>query len=74
MEPVAAAECALIRQAQASDGSTFFSVDTSSLKLPGLYTGEAGVALALLEAADGLQWLAAVLSSGLLDDSGARPG
>jgi len=34
--------------------------------LPGLLTGKAGVAMALLEVADGLQWLPAVLSGGLL--------
>jgi type 2 lantibiotic biosynthesis protein LanM len=72
--PVAAAESAVILQAQASGGYTFFSVDTGSLNLPGLYNGKAGVALALLEAADGLQMLPAVLSSGLLDASGAGPG
>jgi type 2 lantibiotic biosynthesis protein LanM len=72
--PVAAAESAVIRQAQAGGSYTFFSVDTGSLNLPGLYTGKAGVALALLEAGDGLQALPAVLSSGLLDDSSAGPG
>ena len=63
-----------VRQAQAGGGYTFFSVDTGSLNLPGLYTGKAGVALALVEAGDGLQMLPAVLSSGLLDDSSAGPG
>ena len=61
------AESAVVREAQASGGYTFFSVDTGSLNLPGLFTGKAGVALALLEAADGLQVLPAVLSAGLLD-------
>jgi hypothetical protein len=64
--PVAAAESALIRHAQASGSYTFMAVDKGSLNLPGLYTGNAGVALALLEAADGLHWLPAVLSGGLL--------
>jgi hypothetical protein len=44
----------------------FFSVDSGSLNLPGLFTGKAGVALALQEAADGLRWLGPVLSAGLL--------
>jgi len=64
---VAAAESAVIRQAQASGGYTFFSVDTGSLNLPGLYTGKSGVALALLEAVEGVLWLPAVFSAGLLD-------
>ena len=68
--PVTAAESAVVRQARASGGYTFFTADTGSLNLPGLYTGKAGVALALLEAADGLQWLPAVLSAGLLHSSG----
>jgi hypothetical protein len=41
-------------------------VDNGSLNLPGLLTGKAGVALALLEAADGMRWLPAVLSAGLI--------
>jgi hypothetical protein len=61
------AESAVIRQAQANSGYTFFSVDTGSLNLPGFYTGKAGVALALLEAAEGQSWLPALLSGGLLD-------
>jgi len=60
------AESALIAQAQASGGYTFFSVDTGSLNLPGLYTGKAGVALALLEASENPSWLPALLSGGLL--------
>jgi lantibiotic modifying enzyme len=64
--PVAAAESALIHQAQASEGYTYLSVDNGSVNLPGLYTGKAGVALALLEAGDGQRWLPAVLSAGLL--------
>lgn len=63
--PVAVAESAVIRQAQASGGYTFFRVDSGSLTLPGFYTGTAGVAMALLEAADGLLMLPAVLSAGL---------
>jgi lantibiotic modifying enzyme len=68
--PVAAevvqAELALITQAKAADGYVYFSVDSESLNLPGLYTGKAGVALALLEAATGEQWIPQVLSAGLL--------
>jgi type 2 lantibiotic biosynthesis protein LanM len=71
---VAAAEASTISRAQSSGGYTFFSVDTGSLNLPGLLTGKAGVALALLEAAEGLQWLPQVLSAGLLDDSAGKPG
>jgi len=65
--PVASAESALIHQARASGGYTYFSVENGSLNLPGLYTGKAGVALALLEAVDGQRWLPVVLSAGLLD-------
>ena len=63
---VVEAESALITQAKAAGGYGFFSVDTGSLNLPGLYTGKAGVALALLEAANGQQWMPQVLSAGLL--------
>ncbi len=68
--PVAAAESAVMRHAQTRGVYNSFAVDTASLNLPGLYTGKAGVALALLEAADGLHWLPAVLSGGLLSSSG----
>ena len=63
---VNAAERSLIEGAQVSGDYSFFSVDNGSLKLPGLFTGKAGVALALQEAADGLRWLGPVLSAGLL--------
>ena len=63
---VSAAASTLIAKAAKNGGYTFFSVDTGSLNLPGLYTGKAGVALALLETATGLQTLPAVLSAGLL--------
>ena len=63
---VAAAESKVISHAIANDGYSFFSVDTGSLNLPGLFTGKAGVALALLEAATGQQAMPAVLSAGLL--------
>jgi type 2 lantibiotic biosynthesis protein LanM len=63
---VARAESALISQAKATGEYVFFSVDTGSLNLPGLYTGKAGVALALLESATGQEWLPQVLSAGLL--------
>lgn len=71
--PVAAAESALIRRARANGSYTFVSVDTGSLNLPGLFTGKAGVALALLEAAEGLSWMPSVLSAGLLN-SAEMPG
>jgi lantibiotic modifying enzyme len=67
--PEAAAESAVMRRAQSNGGYTFVSVDTGSLNLPGLFTGKAGVALALLEAADGLSWLPSVLSAGLLNSA-----
>jgi len=63
---VVQAESALISQAKTAGGYVFFSMDSGSLNLPGLYTGKAGVALALLEAATGEQWIPQVLSSGLL--------
>jgi hypothetical protein len=63
---VAQAEAALITQARAVGGFVYFSVDSGSLNLPGLYAGKAGVALALLEAATGQDWLPLVLSAGLL--------
>ena len=63
---VVEAEAALITQARAAGGFVYFSVDTGSLNLPGLYIGKAGVALALLEVATGQQWMPQVLSAGLL--------
>jgi type 2 lantibiotic biosynthesis protein LanM len=62
---VASAESALITRARAGAGYTFFSVDSGFLSLPGLFTGKAGTALALLEAAEGALWLPLVLSAGL---------
>ncbi len=56
----------MIRRAQANGGYTFFSVDSGTLNLPGLFTGKAGVALALLEASSGQRWMPQVLSGGLL--------
>ena len=64
---VARAESALITQAKAAGTYVLFSVDTGSLNLPGLYTGKAGVAVALLEAVGGLRWLPEILSAGLLN-------
>jgi type 2 lantibiotic biosynthesis protein LanM len=63
---VIAAEQALIHAAQEKGDYRFFSVDNGSLNLPGLFTGKAGVALALQEASDNLRWLGPVLSAGLL--------
>jgi type 2 lantibiotic biosynthesis protein LanM len=63
---VPAAERMLVHAAQESGDYGFFSVDSGSLNLPGLFTGKAGVALALQEAADGPRWLGPVLSAGLL--------
>jgi len=63
---VAQAESALICQAKEAGGYVFFSVDTGSLNVPGLYTGKAGVALALLESSYGQKWMPHVLSAGLL--------
>jgi lantibiotic modifying enzyme len=60
------AEAALITQARAAGGIVYFPVETGSLNLPGLFTGNAGVALALIEAATGQQWIPQVLSAGLL--------
>lgn len=60
-------ENTVISNAQASGGYNFFKVDTGSLNLPGLFTGKAGVALALIESVEGMHWLPAVLSAGLLN-------
>lgn len=63
---VLAAEANTMSHAKSSGGYTFFSVDTGSLNLPGLLTGKAGAALALLEAAETQHSMAQVLSAGLL--------
>jgi len=60
------AETWVIEQARRNGYYSFFSVDSGSLNLPGLLTGKAGVAMALLEAAEGQRWLPQVLSAGLL--------
>jgi type 2 lantibiotic biosynthesis protein LanM len=64
---VAQVESTQVGQAQINRHYTFFSVDSGSLNLPGLLTGKAGVALALLEAVDGQRWVPQVLSAGLLE-------
>jgi type 2 lantibiotic biosynthesis protein LanM len=63
---VSRAESIVISQAYASGGYTFHSVDAGSLNLPGLFNGQAGVALALLEAAEGQHWMPEVLTAMLL--------
>jgi lantibiotic modifying enzyme len=63
---VTTAERSLIQGAHADGDYNFFSVDSGSLILPGLFTGKAGIALALQEAADGMRWLGPILSAGLL--------
>jgi hypothetical protein len=68
---VLAAEASGISLAQWSGNYTSFIVDSGSLNLPGLLTGKAGVAMALLEAADGQRLLPQVLSAGLLKGSDA---
>ena len=64
---VTTAEKSLILGTQASGEYSFFSVDSGSLNLPGLFNGKAGVALALQEAADDMRWMGPVLSGGLLN-------
>lgn len=64
---VAQAEVSVIKAAEARGEYNFFSFDNGSINLPGLFTGKAGVVLALQEIADGLQWLGPVLSAALLD-------
>ena len=67
LEPaVAKAESTLIAHARTGADYTFFSIDSGSLSLPGLFTGKAGAALSLLEASEGTRWLPVILSSGLL--------
>jgi lantibiotic modifying enzyme len=64
---VATAEGRLIASARSGGGYKLFGIDSGSLNLPGMFCGQAGVALALLEAGEGLHWLPAVLSGGLLE-------
>ena len=67
LEPaVAKAESTLIAHARTVADYTFFSIDSGSLSLPGLFTGKAGAALSLLEASEGTRWLPVILSSGLV--------
>lgn len=61
------AEALVISRARASGGYKYVSVGSEMLNLPGLISGKAGVALALLEAAEGLLWIPQVLSAGLYE-------
>ena len=65
-ELVAQAEVRVIKAAEARGEYSFFSIENGSINLPGLFTGKAGVALAMQEIADGLRWLGPLLSAGLL--------
>lgn len=60
------AEISLILKAKADGHYNFFSIDKGSINLPGFFTGTSGVALALLEAANGQRWIPEILSAGLL--------
>jgi type 2 lantibiotic biosynthesis protein LanM len=59
------AEALLVSRARSSGGYKYLSVSSEMLNLPGLLSGKAGVALALLEAVEGLHWIPQVLSAGL---------
>jgi type 2 lantibiotic biosynthesis protein LanM len=61
------AESTLITRARAVGGYTLYSTDSGWINLPGLFTGKAGVALALIESLPGPHWMPAVLSAGLVD-------
>jgi type 2 lantibiotic biosynthesis protein LanM len=65
-ELVAHAERKVIDAAKARAEYSSFSVEHSSINLPGLFTGKAGVTLVMQEVAYGLKWLGPVLSTGLL--------
>ena len=60
------AEARVVSQAKTDGSYKFFSVENGSLNLPGLLTGKAGVAFALIEATDDQHWMPQVLSAGLL--------
>lgn len=59
-------EAQAIQSARSGIDYTFFPVDRGSLSLPGLFTGRAGVVLALQEASTGMRWLGPIMSAGLL--------
>lgn len=65
---VSRTEQAVIQRAQASGVYSTFSADSGSLRMPGLFGGGAGIAMALLEACQGQRWLPTVLTTGLLCD------
>jgi len=64
-DEVRLAESQLISAAARNGNYSLFSIDGGSVNLPGLLTGKAGVALALLEASGHQEWVPKVLSSGL---------
>ncbi len=59
-------EAEAIQGARTGRDYNFFPVDRGSLSLPGLFTGRAGVLLALQEASTGMRWLGPIMSAGLL--------
>ncbi len=63
---VGSTEEAVIQKARVNGAYNLFSADSGSVQIPGVFTGGAGVAMALLEAGQGQRWLPAVLSAGLL--------
>lgn len=63
---VAQAERALMRAARAQTVDRAQGVAGTVSTRPGLFTGKAGIALALMERDCGLQWIPIVLSAGLL--------
>ena len=64
---IQAAEANLISLAREQNGYPFGDSLFRIIDMPGLLTGNAGIALALLEAAEGSDWLPFVLSSALLE-------
>jgi len=60
------AESTLIKRAQSLGEYTYSRVGSGSVNLPGLFTGKAGVALALLESETEMHWMPYILSAGLL--------
>lgn len=55
----------LVSKARVNGGYKFLGVGSGMHNLPGLLSGKAGVALALLEAGEGLHWIPQVLCAGL---------
>ncbi len=56
----------IVRRAQVDGGYKNFDAVSTNVQVPGFFSGLAGIAMSLLEASEGIRYLATALSVGLL--------